>query len=371
MDQAELPTPRRINFRKRFYHPFQRRTRVGSVPGKLRSSKNAAPTHVERIYFDQATLQEDETVEASSLVDVASGTQWINVVGLADHKTIEAIGECFEIHPLLLEDIIHTHQRPKVDTIKGRVVVILRMTDQEIPLHLEQVSLVLSGNTLISFQERAGDSFEPVRRRIRQSLGRIRSQPADYLMYCLIDALLDAYFPLLEQYGRMLEKLEDDVTDSPGPQEQMQIRDAKRELAYLRKTAYGHRETLQRLIQESEGRFSEDTRLFLRDCLDHASHLLDVTESFREVVTDLRDLYFTSLSQRTNDVMRLLTLISTIFIPMSFVAGVYGMNFDSSRSPWNMPETRWQWGYPMALMLMVGMATGMLWVFYRRGWLRR
>ena len=329
MDEAEQPTPRRINFRKRFYHPFQRRTRVGSVPGKLRSSKNAAPTHVERIYFDQATLQEDESVEASSLVDVDKGTQWINVVGLADHKTIEAIGECFEIHPLLLEDIIHTHQRPKVDTIKGRVVVILRMTDQGIPLHLEQVSLVLSGNTLISFQERPGDSFEPVRKRIRQSLGRIRSQPADYLMYCLIDALLDAYFPLLEEYGRMLEKLEDDVTDSPGPHEQMQIRDVKRELAYLRKTA------------------------------------------FREVVTDLRDLYFTSLSQRTNDVMRLLTLISTIFIPMSFVAGVYGMNFDSSRSPWNMPETRWEWGYPMVLMLMICMATGMLWVFYRRGWLRR
>ena len=125
------------------------------------------------------------------------------------------------------------------------------------------------------------------------------------------------------------------------------------------------------MIQESEERFSEDTRLFLRDCLDHASHLLDVTESFREVVTDLRDLYFTSLSQRTNDVMRLLTLISTIFIPMSFVAGVYGMNFDSSKSRWNMPETRWEWGYPMALMLMIGMATGMLWGFYRRGWLRR
>ncbi|TWU20230.1 Magnesium transport protein CorA [Novipirellula galeiformis] len=371
MDESQQHQPRRLHFRKHFFQPFQRRTRVGAVPGKIRSSKTATPTHVERIYFDAESLRESESVDVRSLADVSTGTQWINVVGLADHRMIEMIGERFGIHPLLLEDIVHTHQRPKVDTIQDRLVVILRMTDQQIPLHLEQVSLVLCGNTLISFQEHPGDSFEPVRRRIRQSLGRVRHNPADYLLYCLVDALLDAFFPLLEEYGRTLEKLEDDVTDSPGPIEQVQIRDAKRELTYLRKIAYGHRETIQRLIKESDSRFSEDTRLFFRDCSDHAAHILEVTESFREVVTDLRDLYFTSLSQRTNDVMRLLTLISTIFIPMSFVAGVYGMNFDSSRSEWNMPETRWQWGYPMALAMMGSMACGMLWVFYRRGWLRR
>ncbi|WP_146404201.1 CorA family divalent cation transporter [Planctomycetes bacterium CA13] len=154
-------------------------------------------------------------------------------------------------------------------------------------------------------------------------------------------------------------------------QDHSHIRDAKRELAILRKAAWAHRETIQRLLQSSDDHFSQHTLLFLRDCSDHASQILDVTESFREVVTDLRDLYFTSLSQRTNDVMKLLTIISTIFIPMSFVAGVYGMNFDHGRSPWNMPETEWKYGYPFALFLMGIIASAMLWMFYRRGWLAR
>lgn len=344
---------------------------VGAVPGTVLPNEQATPTILEKIVYSKQDFRVSKTVDLSTLADVTSGTQWVNIIGLADQKAIETLGDIFGIHPLILEDIVHTHQRPKSETVQERLIVMMRMTDQQIPLQLEQVTLVLCGRTVLSFQEHAGDPFESVRHRIRNSLGRIREHGSDYLIYCLIDAVLDAYFPLLEQYGRMLETLEDSVTDSPGATEQLQIRDAKRELAHLRKTTWAHRDTMQRLLQSSDEHFSDHTRLFLRDCVDHAAQIVDVTESFREVVADLRELYFTSISQRTNDVMKLLTIISTIFIPMSFVAGLYGMNFDSKRSPYNMPETEWRYGYPFALFLMAIIASTMLFGFYRRGWFRR
>ncbi len=310
-------------------------------------------------------------MDDKKLSNVTQGVQWLDVVGLGDSKLLQSIGEVFEIHPLTMEDIVHTHQRPKAEIVGNRLVVMLRLTDHQAPPAFEQVAFVLSGRTLITFQECEGDSFDPVRRRLRESLGRIREHGADYLMYCLIDATIDAYFPMLEEYGRILERLEDEVTISATSQANTQIRETKRELSAIRKISYAHREAMQRLVQDASGQVDATTQLFFRDCVDHATQILEVTESFREVVADLRDLYFTQLSQRTNEVMRVLTVISTIFIPMSFIAGVYGMNFNPEVSVFNMPETQWPFGYPFALFLMASLACFMLGFFWKRGWLTR
>ncbi len=344
---------------------------MGATPGSIHHDKDASPSKLRRLIYDANSLRESDTVVASKLANVADGVQWIDVVGLGDTNLLQRIGDVFEIHPLTMEDIVHTHQRPKAEIVGNRLVVMLRLTDHQTPPTFEQVAFVLSGRTLITFQECDGDSFDPVRRRLRESLGRIREHGADYLMYCLIDAAIDAYFPMLEEYGRLLEQLEDEVTISATPQANTQIRETKRELSEIRKISYAHREAMQRLVQDASGQVEATTQLFFRDCVDHATQILEVTESFREVVTDLRDLYFTQLSQRTNDVMRVLTIISTIFIPMSFIAGVYGMNFNPQVSGLNMPETQWRYGYPFALFLMASLACFMLGFFWKRGWLTR
>ena len=362
---------RKRRFRKRLFQPFHREQDVGAAPGSIDPGAAAKPTRIERMVYSRTECQQETDVTAASLQNVDSGVQWINVVGLADVEALQKIAKTFGLHPLLLEDIVHTHQRPKTETIQGRLVMILRMTDQQIPLHLEQVTIVLCGNTVLSFQERPGDSFEPVRDRIRRSVGRIRRYAADYLFYCLLDAVLDAYYPLLEEYGRDLEGLEDEVSDNPQQETQLRIRDAKRELAALRKACWAQREAVARLLAGTNSEITETTQLFLRDCADHATHILEVTESFRDVVTDMRDLYFTQISQRTNDVMKVLTVISTTFMPMTFIAGVYGMNFDADQSPWNMPETRWRFGYFFAWGLMIASAAVMLTFFIKRGWLFR
>jgi magnesium transporter len=362
---------RQRNFRGRIFRPFRRRNGVGAPPGALLHTHDAPPSHVRRFVYDATTLNEFDETDPNLLKQIDQGVQWIDVVGLRDAVFLERIAETFGIHPLTLEDIVHTHQRPKAETVEDRLVVILRLTDQKTPPSFEQVSLVLCGRTLITFQEGDEDSFEPVRRRIRNSIGRVRKLEADYLMYCLIDAAIDAYFPMLEEYGRILEHLEDEVTFDTSQPANVRILELKRELSALRKISYAHREAMNRLVQEHSVQVTDLTRMFFRDCVDHATQILEVTESFREVVSDLRDLYFTRLSQRTNDVMRVLTIISTVFMPMTFVAGVYGMNFNTEVSGWNMPETKWHYGYPFVLLLMLTMALAMLLLFWKKGWLKR
>ncbi len=371
MSNGHKKARRHAKFRQKLYRPFKRRSGVGAAPGSVHHDSDASPSRVHRFVYNDQSLREYDDAGSKKIADVSEGVQWIDVSGLGDTELLHRIGDTFKIHPLTLEDIVHTHQRPKAEIVADRLVVMLRLADQQTPPALEQISFVLCGRTLITFQERVGDSFDPVRRRLRESLGRIREHDADFLMYCLIDAAIDAYFPMLEEYGRTLEQLEDEVTLAATPQANTQIREIKRELSVIRKISYAHREAMNRLVQDASGHVSESTQLFFRDCVDHATQILEVTESFREVVSDLRDLYFTQLSQRTNDVMRVLTIISTVFIPMTFIAGVYGMNFDRSASRWNMPETEWRYGYPFALLLMAAMACSMVVMFWKKGWLKR
>jgi magnesium transporter len=291
------------------------------------------------------------------------------VVGVGDAETVRRIGEIFALHRLALEDCINVHQRPKVEEYEDHRFIVSRMAMIREGPDTEQISLFLGRNFVITFQEQPGDCFGPVRERLRAARGRIRAAGADYLAYALLDAIVDSYFPVLESYGERIEDLEDDVLLRPDNRTVAQIFELKRDLLALRRAAWPQREAINTLIREPSPLIDDETRIFLRDCYDHAVHVLDIVETHREQAASLTDVYLSSMSNRLNEVMKVLTIIATIFIPLSFIASVYGMNFDTERSPWNMPELEWYFGYPFALGLMALTAAGLLLFFRRKGWI--
>ena len=354
------------------FRPFGRRSEVGDLPGLVAAKGESHPTTVNYFTFDKNAFIERQGLDAKAvqgIVDKPGHVTWIDVIGLADAEIIELLGSRYGIHPLLQEDIVHTHQRAKVEIHEGSVALILRMVESTAPLVSEQITFLLCGATVITFQERIGDSFEPVRRRIRSRLGSIRSLGADYTFYALIDTVIDGFFPLMEAYGKTLEELEDAIDSGINSAVQQRVHSIRSEMSQVRKIAWAQRDAIQRLVTEADGLVQPATLPFLRDCLDHTGQVLDVAEIFRDVAGDMRDLYFTQISLRTNDVMKLLTIISTIFMPLSFIAGVYGMNFNADISEYNMPETQWYFGYPFVLGVMAATATVMLGYFHRKGWL--
>jgi len=260
-------------------------------------------------------------------------------------------------------------QRPKVERYEDCLFLVARMMSLGERLDSEQISIYLGSGFVLTFQERVGDCLDPVRHRIREGAGRIRSQGADYLAYALLDAVIDHYFPVLEELGERLEALEDEVLRHPSPAVISRIHAAKRDLLALRRVVWPQRESLHWLLREPIPLLAEDTRLHLRDCYDHVAHVMDMVETFRELASGLVDAYQSSLSNRMNEVMKVLTIIATIFIPLSFLAGLYGMNFSAESSPWNMPELRFYFGYPLALALMAVVAGVMLIYFRRKGWI--
>lgn len=295
---------------------------------------------------------------------------WIDVVGLGDADTIRQLGELFQLHQLALEDVVHVHQRPKIEEYDDHLFIVVRDVSMTEHFQTSQIALFLGKDYILTFRENdLADSLEPVRERLRKSKGRIRRAGPDYLAYALIDAVIDGYFPVVEHYGTWIDKLDDQVS-SGHPDVIAQIHQIRSELLVLRKTAWSHREAMNNLLRHSEAMISDETQLFMRDCYDHTVQVLDVLETYRELCADLRDFYFTTIGNRTNDTMKVLTIIATIFIPLSFIAGVYGMNFDSDKSPWNMPELKWVYGYPFALGLMGACAASLLYYFWRRGWFR-
>jgi magnesium transporter len=234
----------------------------------------------------------------------------------------------------------------------------------------EQVSIFLSKTVVITFQERAGDSFEPVRQRIRQGKGRIRGEKVDYLVYALIDATVDGYFPALDVGGEALATLEDEVVISPKPEHIEHVHNLKRNLLALRRAIWPTRDLLSTLLRDEFGLVSDATRVYLRDVHDHTVQLIDIIETYREIASGLVDAYLSSQSTRLNEIMKFLTIMATVFLPLTFVTGLYGMNFDTE-SPWNMPELTWPFGYAFALLIMAGAAVGLLYLFWRRGWIGR
>ena len=263
-------------------------------------------------------------------------------------------------------------QRPKVEVYDRCVFVVAdlltrRSADKRVTA--DQVSLVLQEGHLFSFRERPSDVFDPIRRRLRSGKGRMRIGGLDYLLYALLDAVVDHCFPVLEEFGGRIEEIEEQMDEAPRKELVVQLHGLRRDLVLIRRTAWPQREMVNRLLRDEDGLIDEETRVFLRDVADHLSTIVDMVETYREMVVGLMELYLSSVSNRMNEVMKVLTIIATIFMPMSFVAGVYGMNFDRAASPLNMPELGWYWGYPIALAIMAAIAIVQLLFFRRRGWI--
>lgn len=294
---------------------------------------------------------------------------WLDASGLGDATIIKAIGAIFGMHPLVLEDIVDTTQRPKLEVYDDRLFIVLRNSEWTDTHTLEQFSIFVGDRFVVTFQETPHDCLDELRDRIRKGRGRVRRCGAPYLAYALVDAIVDGFFPLLEKYSDELEELESAILERPDASLIGRLFEIKRELLSVRRAVWPTRDVAGALAEESTV-MDADVRLYARDAHDHAARILDLVESFRELASSMLDVYLATVSNRMNETMRVLTIISTIFIPMSFIAGVYGMNFDPDVSPWNMPEIRWYFGYPFALAIMGLMFVAMMLMFWRRGWFR-
>jgi magnesium transporter len=291
---------------------------------------------------------------------------WINIDGIQRIDVIEKIGKHFNLHPLALEDIVNTGQRPKMEDFVDYIFVVLKMLyydEKERETKAEQLSLVLGPNWVISFQENEGDVFDPIRERIRADKGRIRKMGADYLVYALIDAVVDNYFIILEKIGEKIEEIEDELVANPAPETLQAIHNLKRQMIFLRKSVWPLREVISRLERWESQLINKSTDIYLRDVYDHTIQVIDAIETFRDMLSGMLDIYLSSVSNRMNEVMKVLTIIATIFIPLTLVAGLYGMNFRY------MPELEWPWGYPLVLFFMFAIGVLMLIYFRKKKWL--
>jgi magnesium transporter len=305
---------------------------------------------------DVATVEECFPFKESPTVT------WINITGLHETGMIKALGEHFGLHPLVLEDIVNTQQRPKMEDFHDYIYLVLRMIEfeeNEELIRSEQISVILGRNYVLSFQEKEGDVFGPVRERIRKGKGRARRLGPDYLAYALLDAIVDEYFVVLERMGNKIESLEEDMVDRPTPELLQTIHTLKREMILLRKSVWPLREVLSSLERAESKLIHKTTGPFLRDVYDHTIQVIDAVESFRDMLSGMQDLYLSSISNKMNEVMKVLTIFATIFIPLTFVAGIYGMNFEF------MPELGWRWSYPL-FWGAIGAIAGSMFVYFRR-----
>jgi len=362
------PSPRR----RRSLFSVQRRTEPGAAPGTL----VAPPSHPKPVVrlFGYGADDVFET-EIHDPGDVASylgrwPVVWIDVDALGDLATVKALGDVFGLHSLALEDVLNPHQRPKVEHYDDYEFLVARMIDFEGgELVTEQVSVFHGARFVVTFQERPGDCLDAVRARLRKGAGPMRRAGPDYLVYAILDTILDHYFPVLEELGDRLEQLELQAVERPNPLTVRRILGIKSDLVTLRRAIWPAREAVNVLLREPSPFYSDETRIHLRDCADHAFQLMDLVETYSELAAGLMEVYLSTQSHRMNEVMKVLTIIATIFIPLTFLAGVWGMNFDPKSSPWNMPELLWRWGYPASLSLMAVIALVLVVYFRRRGWI--
>jgi magnesium transporter len=349
----------------------KRSKKRGLPPGTLVhiGEKKAEKIKITIIDYDETQLQEKEAkaIEVCFPFKDLPTVTWVNIDGLHDIEVMEKIGKHFGLHPLVLEDVLNTDQRPKIEDFDDYIFVVLKMLcvdeDQE-EIKAEQISIILGSNFVISFQERVGDIFDPLRERIRNAKGRIRKMGTDYLAYTLMDAIVDNYFTVLEKLGEKIEGMEEKLVTNPTPETLQTIHNLKREMIFLRKSVWPLREVVSRLERGESKLIKDSTGIYLRDVYDHTIQVIDTIETFRDMLSGMLDIYLSSISNRMNQVMKVLTIIATIFIPLTFVAGIYGMNFEY------MPELKWHWFYPKAFWLvMIGVAGVMLVYFRRKKWL--
>jgi len=296
---------------------------------------------------------------------------WINIGGIGDLDLLQNFGERFKIHPLALEDVLNTTQRPKVELFPDHFFIISEMLyfEENGRLVFEQVSIFVGDGFVLTIQEEEGqDGFEHVRQRLRAGRGFVRKRGPDYLAYALLDGIVDEFFPVLEMIGDGIEELEELLLEKPTTSALRQLYESKRLLLQVRRAAWPQREVLNALIRDDTGRIHQETQVFLRDCYDHITQTIDIVESYRDLTAGLMELYLSSLGVRTNDIMRVLTVVSTIFIPLTFLAGVYGMNF-STKSPFNMPELHWEFGYIFFWVVSALIAGVTFYIVKKKRWL--
>ncbi len=347
--------------------PFDRVSPPGATPGTIVAVPEAPKPVIRIIAFSNGDLI-DETVDTLDGLTELTNTYevtWVDIEGLGDARVIHQIGEMFGLHRLALEDVVNVHQRAKVEEYDDYLFIVARMVDASSALQTEQISFFVGAKFLITFQEgKPGDCLDPVRHRLRNASGRLRHGGTDYLAYALLDSIIDHYYPVIESYGERLDELDNDLIDSRGDASIAAIHTFRSELLVLRRAIRPHREAINTLLRESHELIGDEVRLFLRDCYDHTIQLSEAIDTYRETCSDLRDFHLAAIANRTNNVMRTLTIIATIFIPLSFIAGLYGMNFG------HIPELHWRYGYFYCLGLMGAVATGLLVWFRRQGWFR-
>jgi magnesium transporter len=348
----------------------KRSRKTGLPPGTLVhiGERKAETLKITIMDYDEAHFQERETktVEECFAFKNTPGITWINIDGLHQIDVLEKLGECYGFHPLVLEDILNTDQRPKMEDYGDYLYIVLRMLsykDQGTEIETEQVSLILGENFVFSFQEKEGDSFDPIRQRIRNNKGRIRKMGADYLAYALIDLIVDNYFIIMEKLGETIEFLEEELVTRPVPETLRTIHQLKRELIFLRKAVWPLREVIGSLQRGELTLIQETSRVYLRDVYDHTIQVIDTIETFRDMISGMLDIYLSSVSNRLNSVMKVLTIIATIFMPLTFLAGIYGMNFK------NFPELEWRWSYPFFWLVAALITISMLLYFKKKKWL--
>lgn len=344
--------------------------KIGASPGALVhvGEQRLEKTRIRLVQYSPEKLDEIDVSPFEMVFPTITKSQftWMNIDGIHDVDLIDRIGRHFDIHPLTLEDILNTAHRPKFETFEHYGYIVLKMMrydDKASQIATEQVSLILTENVLVSFLESYGELFEPVRSRLRKGHGRIRKSGCDYLAYALIDAVVDHYFSLIDQISTQIENLENEILESPTSNTLQQVYGLKGDIIYLRKQIWPLRDVISLMVKEESCFIQETTRVFLRDVYDHTIQIIDTIETQRDHITGLLDLYMTQVSRKMNEVMKVLTIVATIFIPITFIAGVYGMNFRY------MPELEWPWGYGLVWSLMIVVVIVMILYFYKKRWL--
>jgi len=338
----------------------------------LRVPPGASPSRVHVMAYGPEALDEHDVKNLDEFPHLLKKhpVVWINVEGLGTLDTLQTLADQLGLHRLAMEDVLNTSQRPKVDDYPDHQYVVARMPVANQHLVTEQLSVFLGQNYIVTFQEQPGDCLDAIRTRIRNGRPRLREGGPDYLLYAILDALVDSYFPVLEHVGDTLEDLETDILQRPAQHHIEELYSLKRDLVTLRRYMAPLRDLNAQLLRPDNNLLQDTTRVYMRDCYDHSVNALGLVESYRDIASGLMELYLSMVSHRMNEVMKVLTIIATVFIPLSFIAGLYGMNFDPHASRWNMPELAWPWGYPMALGVMALVAGGMLLYFRRKGWFR-
>lgn len=352
-------------------NPMKKRSKkAGLPPGTLVhiGERKSEKTKIAILDYDELHVQEKEAKTADECLPFKDEptVTWINVDGLHQVEVLEKLGEGFGLHPLVLEDILNTDQRPKMEDYGDYMYIVLKMlswNEKSDETEAEQISIILGETFVITFQEKEGDVFDPIRQRIKDNKGRIRKMGTDYLAYTLLDSIVDNYFIILEKLGEKIEFLEEELVTNPTPKTLQTLHHLKREMIFLRKSVWPLREVISGLERGESPLIKEATRIYLRDVYDHTIQVIDTVETFRDMLSGMLDIYLSSISNRMNAVMKVLTIIATIFMPLTFIAGIYGMNFQY------MPELGWRWGYPMVLLIMLATGVFMLIAFRRKKWL--